>query len=106
MDYLILIGCILTLALLTPAMVRALSHAMNRRLARKLATGPVGVLLRHDYPYAMELSNMVSEGNLSVAEASELADNWIHMHTDIGSISCFGISSKNMKTIIGGNKNG
>lgn len=81
-DYAILFGCVLILALLTPAMVRTISHAMNRRLARKLAKGPVGQLLKHDYNYAMELSRMVSEGDLSLSKASNIAKHRLNRNSD------------------------
>jgi len=77
MNYTYLIGALLSMTLLIPAALRLFSSIMNRRLARKLATGPVGLLLKHDYHYAMNLSRMVSEGELSVAEAGKLANDWM-----------------------------
>ena len=74
-DFTFIIGCVLILALLTPTVARVVSHAMNRRLARKLAKGPVGQLLKHDYNYAMELSKMVSEGDLSLSEVTNIAEH-------------------------------
>ena len=74
-NYALILGCILVLALLTPAMAKAVSHAMNKRLARKLAKGPVVLLLKHDFNYAMELSKMVSQGDLSLAEVTKIAEH-------------------------------
>jgi hypothetical protein len=77
MNYTHVVGTLVGLAILIPAALRIFSKTMNRRLARKLATGPVGILLKHDYQYAMDLSRMVSEGDLSHTEASRVADNWL-----------------------------
>ena len=77
MNYTYLIGTLMCLIILIPAALRIFSKIMNRRLARKLATGPVGTLLKHDYNYAMDLSQMVSEGDLSLTEATTIADNWL-----------------------------
>ena len=74
-NYALIFGCILVLVLLTPAMAKTISHAMNRRLARKLAKGPVGLLLKHDFNFAMELSKKVSKGDLSVAEVTKIAEH-------------------------------
>lgn len=71
----IFIGCVLILTLLTPGVVRALAHASNRRLARKLAKGPVGLLLKFDYNYAIDLSKMVSKGDLSLSDATSIAEH-------------------------------
>jgi len=80
MNYTFLIGTLMCLTILIPAAVRTFSNVMNRKLARKLATGPVGILLKHDYNYAMDLSRMVSEGDLSLGEATVIADNWLSKH--------------------------
>ena len=77
MNYTCLIGALLSMTILIPAAIRLFSSILNRRLARKLATGPVGILLKHDYHYAMNLSRMVSEGDMSVAEAGKLANDWM-----------------------------
>jgi len=77
MNYTYLIGIILGMIILIPAALRLASSMLNRRLARKLATGPVGLLLKHDYHYAMDLSQLVSAGDLSPAEAGKLANDWM-----------------------------
>lgn len=77
MNYTYIIGIILGMIILIPAALRLVSSMMNRRLARKLATGPVGLLLKHDYHYAMDLSQLVSAGDLSPAEAGRLANDWM-----------------------------
>ena len=77
MNYTCVVGTLVGLVILIPAALRLFSKAMNRRLARKLAMGPVGILLKHDYQYAMDLSRMVSEGELSHTEASRIADIWL-----------------------------
>ncbi len=80
MNYTFLFGILMCLTILIPAALRTFSKAMNRRLARKLATGPVGILLKHDYNYAMDLSRMVSDGDLSLTEATVIADNWLQQN--------------------------
>ena len=77
MNYTYLAGTLIALVVLIPAALRIFSRIMNRRLARRLATGPVGLLLKHNYRYAMDLSQMVSTGELSVADAGKLANNWM-----------------------------
>ncbi len=77
MNYTYWVGAILCLVLLIPAAMRAVSKALNRKLARRLATGPVGVLLQHNYSYAMDLSRMAADGELSEAEAGALAESWL-----------------------------
>lgn len=84
MNYSYLIGILLGMLILIPAALRLASSMLNRRLARKLATGPVGLLLKHDYHYAMDLSRLVSAGDLSPAEAGKLANDWMLRSTDRG----------------------
>ena len=84
MNYTYLIGIILGMIILIPAALRLTSSMMNRRLARKLATGPVGLLLKHDYHYAMDLSRLVSAGDLSPAEAGKLANDWMMRSKGLG----------------------
>ena len=72
-----IIGILLGMIILMPAALRLAARLMNRRLARKLATGPVGLLLKYDYRYAMDLSRLVSAGERSPAEAGKLANDWI-----------------------------
>jgi|GEM_PF-898968 len=73
MFYLFLAGWAAYMILLIPATRRAVTGVINRRIARRLATGPVNTLFKHDYNYAMVLSHMVAEGDLHIEDATELA---------------------------------
>lgn len=84
MNYTYFIGSLMCFLIFIPAALRTYSKRMHRRLARRLASGSVGALLKHEYNYAMELSQMVSEGDLSVADVTVMADNWLLRNTDSG----------------------
>jgi len=83
MNYGYTIGILISLILLIPAALKMYSKISNRRLARKLATGSVGALLRYDYNYAMSLSRMVSEGDLSLQDAAAIADSQLKRNIGI-----------------------
>jgi len=75
MFYLFLAGWAACMITLIPVTRRVITGIINRRMARRLETGPVGMLFKHDYNYAMVLSNMVAEGDLNIKDATELADD-------------------------------
>jgi hypothetical protein len=72
------IGILVAAVLLTPVMLKMVSRQLNRRLAARLAKGPVGTLMRFDYDYAMTLSRDVFAGELSVEQAAQLAGRYLH----------------------------
>jgi len=73
MFYLFLAGWAACMILLIPATQRAVTGVINRKVARRLTTGPVNMLFKHDYNYAMVLTHMVAEGDLHIEDATELA---------------------------------
>lgn len=73
MFYLFLVGWAACMVVLIPATRRVITGIINRRMAGRLATGPVGMLFKHDRNYAMVLSNMVAEGDLDIDDAAALA---------------------------------
>jgi len=80
--YLFLAGWAACMILLIPATRRAITGVINRRMTRRLATGPVNTLFKQDYDYAMVLSHMVAEGDLHIEDATGLAqDRMMQAHT-------------------------
>jgi len=73
MFYLFLAGWAACMILLIPATRRTVTGVINRRMARRLATGPVNTLFKHDYNYAKVLTHMVAEGDLHIEDATGLA---------------------------------
>jgi hypothetical protein len=80
-----LIGVLAGLVILVTRIPKRVSRLLNRRLARKLAKGPVGTLMRHNYDYAMELSAAVFQGEKSLEQAKKHAETWIHLNVATGS---------------------
>jgi hypothetical protein len=82
MDLAWIIGISAATALLARLFLKWVSRRLNRRLAEKLARGPVGELIRFDYDYAMALSREVFAGGMSVEQAAQIADR--HLKRAVG----------------------
>ena len=84
MKEIVIIAAITGLIILAIKIPKLISRVLNRRLARKLAEGPVGLLMRYDYEYAMDLSSSVFSGETTLEQASRHAEIWIHLNTPSG----------------------
>ena len=81
MKEIVIIALIAGMAILAMRIPKLISRILNRRLARKLAQGPVGLLMRYDYDYAMDLSSAVFSGETTLRQASKHAETWIRQYT-------------------------
>ena len=77
MNAVLIFGTLVASALVMPVLLKFFSRQLNRRLARKLARGPVGALMRYDYDYAMALSRDVFTGDLKAEQAARIADRFL-----------------------------
>ena len=84
MKEIVIIAAITGLAILAIRIPKLISRVLNRRLARKLAEGPVGYLMRYDYDYAMDLSSAVFSGETTLRQASKQAEIWIRLNNPAG----------------------
>ena len=84
MKEIVIIAAIAGLFILAIKIPKLISRILNRRLARKLAEGPVGLLMRYDYDYAMDLSSAVFSGETTLQQASGLTEIWIRLNTASG----------------------
>lgn len=84
MKEIVIIALIAGLVILAIRIPKLISRILNRRLARKLAEGPVGLLMRYDYDYAMDLSSAVFSGETTLRQASKHAEIWIRQNKAAG----------------------